>query len=140
MAKVGLSFSRCLRDIADGIVDINDVLIVIARTDFDPRDDESWKGIWEGYGYGEWSKAYSQDGGAGEINSKYREIAIELLTSGRLHQPRQFGTYETKRDEVWLETVLPSSELDQNPAAKAAWNKFQLVAGLTNVELDEKYR
>lgn len=140
MAKVGLSFSRCLRDIADGIVDVNDVLIIIARTDFDPRDDKQWGSIWEGYGYGEWYKAYSQDGGAGEVNSKYREIAIDLLTSGRLHQPRQFGTYEIKRDEYWLETVLPSSELDKNPAAKAAWEKFQMVAGLTNVELDEKYR
>ena len=36
--KIGLSYSRCIRDIVDGTVDINDVLIVIARTDFDPHD------------------------------------------------------------------------------------------------------
>ncbi len=33
--KIGLSYSRCVRDIVDGRVDIDDVLIIIARTDFD---------------------------------------------------------------------------------------------------------
>jgi hypothetical protein len=36
--------------------------------------------------------------------------------------------------------VLPSSELEKNPAAKSAWDKFQTIAGLTNVELDDQYR
>jgi hypothetical protein len=27
-----------------------------------------------------------------------------------------------------------------NPAAKAAWDKFQTIASLTNVELDDKYK
>jgi len=50
--KIGLSYSRCMRDIVDGTVDIEDVLLVIARTDFDPHDDDQWKGIWIGYGGG----------------------------------------------------------------------------------------
>jgi hypothetical protein len=37
--KTGLSYSRCVRDIVDGKVDIDDVLVLISRTDFDPRDD-----------------------------------------------------------------------------------------------------
>ena len=37
--KIGLSYSRCVRDIVEGKVDIADVLVIIARTDFDPRDD-----------------------------------------------------------------------------------------------------
>jgi len=45
-----------------------------------------------------------------------------------------------RRPEIWLEAVLPSIELEKNPAAKAAWEKFQTVAGLTNVELDDKYQ
>ena len=40
--KIGLSYSRCVRDIVDGKVDINDVLVIIARTNFDPRDDDQW--------------------------------------------------------------------------------------------------
>jgi len=30
--------------------------------------------------------------------------------------------------------------LDKNPAAKKAWDSFQMIAGLTNVELDDKYK
>ena len=50
--KIGLSYSRCVRDIVDGVVNINDVLVVIARTDFDPHNDDQWRGIWIGYGGG----------------------------------------------------------------------------------------
>ena len=48
--KIGLSYSRCVRDIVDGKVDIRDVLVIITRTDFDPRNDDQWAGIWTGYG------------------------------------------------------------------------------------------
>jgi hypothetical protein len=57
-----------------------------------------------------------------------------------MHQPRKFGANPTRRPEIWLETVLPSSELESNPAAKNAWDQFQTVAGLTNVSLDREYR
>lgn len=140
--KIGLSFSRCVRDIVDGTVDIDDVLIVIARTDFDPHDDKQWQGIWEGYGGGqnfgsmwtapEWSGYEDED--------QFRSVAIELWESGKFHQPRKFGAHPGRRKEIWLEAVLPSIELEKNPAAKAAWDKFQIVAGLTNVELDDKYQ
>jgi hypothetical protein len=50
--KIGLSYSRCVRDIVDGVVDIDDVLVIIARTDFDPHNDEQWGNIWEGYAGG----------------------------------------------------------------------------------------
>ena len=51
--KIGLSYSRCVRDIVDGRVDIDDVLVIIARTDFDPNDDTQWSGIWDDYGGGQ---------------------------------------------------------------------------------------
>ena len=47
--KIGLSYSRCVRDIVDGKVDIADVLVLITRTDFDPNNDEQWASIWQGY-------------------------------------------------------------------------------------------
>jgi len=65
---------------------------------------------------------------------------FELWESGKLHQPRKFGAHPSRRPEIWLEAVLPSSELEKNPAAKAAWAKFQTVASLTNVDLDDKYK
>jgi hypothetical protein len=142
--KIGLSYSRCVRDIVDGVVDINDVLVIITRTDFDPHDDKQWKGIWDGYGGGrgpgslwanpEWSGYDAED------EDRFRSVSIELWETGKFHQPRRFGAHPARRPEIWLEAVLPSSELEKNPAAKAAWNKFQTVAGLTNVELDDKYQ
>ena len=145
--KIGLSYSRCVRDIVDGAVDINDVLVLITRTDFDPHNDEQWRGIWIGYGGGtenaytrgffshsnpEWAGYHDED--------RFRSVSIELYDSGRMHQPRKFGVKPTRRPEIWLETVLPSSELESNPAAKSAWDQFQTVAGLTSVSLDREYR
>jgi hypothetical protein len=138
--KIGLSYSRCVRDIVDGVVDIDDVLVIISRTDFDPHDDKEWADIWQGYHepYGlsnpEWVAYQDID------EDRFRSVSIELWETGKLHQPRKFGAHPGRRPEIWLETVLPNSELVKNPTAKKAWDKFQTVAGLANVELDEKYR
>lgn len=145
--KIGLSYSRCIRDIVDGKVDIADVLVLITRTDFNPHDDKQWSGIWNGYGGGtnngyttgffsqsnpEWAGYHEED--------KFRSVSIMLYDDGKMHQPRQFGARPQRRSEFWLEAVLPSSELETNPAAKKAWDNFQMVAGLTNVRLDKEYK
>lgn len=138
--KIGLSYSRCVRDIVDGVVDIEDVLVLITRTDFDPNNDEQWANIWEGY---RMRSGWSNPEWAGYEDSaedRFRSVSVELWETGKMHQPRKFGAYPSRRPEIWLEAVLPSSELESNPAAKAAWDKFQTVAGLTNVKLDESYR
>ena len=142
--KIGLSYSRCVRDIVDGKVNIDDVLVLITRTDFDPHDAEQWQGIWEGYGGGqtfgspfsnpEWSNYPAED------EDRFRSVSIELWERGLFHQPRKFGARPQRRSEIWLEAVLPSSELEKNPAAKKAWDNFQMIAGLTNVKLDKEYR
>ena len=140
--KIGLSYSRCVLDIVEGRVDINDVLVVIARTDFDPNDDGQWGGIWEGYCLGglsapEWS---NYDLSNKEHEAKFRDVSIALWNQGKFHQPRKFGSHPHRRSEFWLETCLPDSELDRNPAAKTAWDQFQVIAGLSNVTLDKKYQ
>jgi hypothetical protein len=140
--KIGLSYSRCVLDIVEGRIDINDVLVLITRTNFDPRDDEQWKGIWDGYCFGglsnpEWGNYNFH---SAEDEDKFRSVSVILYEEGKMHQPRQFGAHPRRRPEIWLETVLPNSELESNPAAKAAWDKFQTVASLTNVELDESYK
>jgi hypothetical protein len=140
--KIGLSYSRCILDIVEGRVDINDVLVLITRTDFDPRDDKQWSGIWQGYCFGgmshpEWG---DYDFNSKEDEDKFRSVSIMLYEDGKMHQPRKFGAYPSRRSEFWLETVLPSDELERNPAAKIAWEKFQTIAGLTNVQLDKDYQ
>ncbi len=144
--KIGLSYSRCIRDIVDGKVNIADVLVLVTRTDFDPRDDDQWKGIWIGYGGGTTNAylngffSHSNPEWAGyDDEQKFREISIELWEAGKLHQPRQFGAYPKRLPYIWLETILPSEELDKNPSIKAAWEKFQMLAELSDVQTDTNH-
>ena len=132
--KVGMSYSRCVRDIVDGKVDIADVMVIVARTDFDPHDDKQWQGIWEGYGGGHtsgspWSRP-EWGGYSAEDEDRFRSVSIELWESGKLHQPRKFGAHPSRLPYYWLEVSLPAEELEDNPAVKKAWEQFQIVAGL----------
>lgn len=139
--KIGLSYSRCVRDIVEGKVDIDDVLVIVARTDFDPHNDKQWEGIWQGYAGGsnrgsmirmfsgsnpEWS------GYGDEDEDLFRSVSIELWEQGKFHQPRKFGAHPRRLPYYWLETFLPDNELDRNPAAKTAFEKFQMIAGLVS--------
>ena len=140
--KIGLSYSRCVLDIVEGRVDIDDVLVLITRTDFDPRDDMQWTGIWQGYTLGgmsnpEWA---DYDFHNKDDEDKFRSVSCMLYEDGKMHQPRKFGARPRRRPEIWLEAVLPNSELDANPAAKMAWEKFQTIASLSSVTLDDKYQ
>ena len=136
--KIGLSYSRCVRDIVDGTVDINDVLIIITRTNFDPRDDEQWRGIWIGYHDSMGSSNPEWRNYPPEDEDRFRSASIELLESGKLHQPRQFGAHPRRMPYYWLETGLPDNELERFPAVKLAWDHFQTVAGLSGVKLNKE--
>ena len=137
--KIGLSYSRCIRDIVDGKVDINDVLVLITRTDFDPRDDEQWAGIWTGYGGGqtfgspfsnpEWMDYPVED------EAKFRDVSIKLYDSGKMHQPRKFGARPHRLPYYWLEAVVSDNDLENSPTVKDAWDKFQMISGLRGTPL-----
>lgn len=131
--KIGLSLSRCVRDIVEGRVNIEDVLVLITRTDFDPTVNSQWQSIWDGY------TAYRPEWGGLEEDA-VKSVVMELWNEGKIHQPRKFGAYPRRRPEYWLETVLPDSELERNPAAQDAWNRFQTVAGLANIGVDREYQ
>jgi hypothetical protein len=137
--KIGLSYSRCVLDIVEGRVDMEDVLVIIARTDFDPRDDKHWADIWAGYSGSDWSNSRPEWAGSNHTEQKFRDTSIQLWETGRLHQPRQFGWRPARRAEYWLEAVLPPSELERNPAARDAWDRFQVIAGLSNIRVDREY-
>ena len=131
--KVGLSFSRCLRDIVEARVDFNDVLIIIARTDFDPHNDEHWRNIWEGYRYGglsnpEWADA-EDDTGVTNVEEVYRNVTKQLYDAGKLHQPRQFGAHPARMQYHWLECVVPENE--HNPSQQKAWDNYKMITGLS---------
>lgn len=134
--KIGSSLSRCVKDIYKGIVDINDVLVIIARTDFDPENDDHWYSLWNGYGGGgqvmvtmyskpEWSSIPAED------EQKVRDICINLKRMGKLHQPRQYGAHPQRLEHYWYDAILSNDVVQSNPAAKKAWDNYKMIAGLS---------
>ena len=129
--KVGLSLSRCVRDIFEKRVDYQDVLVVISRTDFNPSDDDHWSQIWKGYLLGGVSAPVWH--GLADYEQEIRTICISLYEEGKLHQPRQYGSASRFRaDYVWLDTVVSDDDLENKPAVKKAWEQYKILAGLTN--------
>ena len=143
--KIGFSYSRCVRDIADGKVDIDDVLVIISRTDFDPNDDGQWKSIWIGYGGGtgiqddlndlrslfsrsnpEWSMYKDED------EQRIRDISIQLWTEGKLHQPRKFGAHPRRSSYIWVDTgPIGHEQYTQPESVQQAWKNYLMLSALT---------
>lgn len=127
--KVGFSLSRCIRDIYEGKVDFDDVLVIVARTNCDDTD-ESWNELWEGYRYGgmsnpEWEDIPEED------EDKVREIYSNLFRYAKIHQPRKHGVHPPRMRYYWLETFAPEEEVASNPTVLKAWEKYKVLAGLS---------
>ena len=127
--KVGLSFSRCIRDLYEEKVKFDDVLVIVSRTNIDPYNDKHWDSVWEGYtrgGYShpEWSNYKDK-------SDDFRKLAARLYDNGKLHQPRKFKLGNPVRlPYYWLDLVVPVEDLEELPAVKAIWEQYQIVAGL----------
>ncbi len=132
--RIGLSFSRCVRDIVEGKVNIDDVLVIICRTDFNPSIDKHWEEMWDGYSGGrQWGSAWSNPEWSGLMDEKLvRDVTLQLWNQGKIHQPRKFGANPQRLSYYWLEAVLPSEELESNPSVNRAWENFKIVAGLAS--------
>ena len=133
--KIGTSLSRCVKDIYEGVVDIDNVLVIVARTDFDPENDAHWTSIWEGYAGGnavgsiwsnpEWSSIPAED------EQAVRDICVKLKRWGKLHQPRQYGAHPQRMTQYWYDMILTDDVVQSNPAAKKAWDNYKTIAGLS---------
>lgn len=131
--KVGLSYSRCVKDIIDGKVDLSEILVIVSRTDFDPHDDKQWTGIWQGYGGGDNNKFWANPewlGYTDKDEARFRGVSIDLWEMGKLFQPRRYGGTPRRLPYHWLEVGLQSEDIEQSPAVKQAWDHFQILAGL----------
>lgn len=130
---VGTSLSRCVRDIFDQKVDRNDVMVIVARTDFDPENDRQWTNIWKGYGGDGLGSRWSNPEWINYTGheQEFRNICMYLKKSGKLHQPRQFGAHPVRMDQYWYELILTDEVLASNPSASKAWENYKLIAGLS---------
>ena len=119
--KVGFSFGRCLRDIVNGTVDINDVLVIIARTYMEtPEHVHSVVGEYlfrPGYLLG----LKPED---------CIDTAMTLWDQGKIHQPRISGRNPHQVSEQYLWMDLSPSVMDQDEMVKDAWNHYRAVLNL----------
>lgn len=121
--KVGFSFGRCIRDIVDGNVDINDVAWIISSTAM--RDDETVDHVIEDY-------TLRPDYLAGRDLDKCKEVAFELFHSGRVLQPRLQGVHRHKVpvEAVWAD-LFPTT-LAESETAKKAWDNYRFMLHMTD--------
>jgi hypothetical protein len=117
--KIGFSFGRCVRDIVNGSVSINDVAFIIAATAI--HDEEQLKNVVEQYMYR--GDNYLE----GLDEEKCQEVALELWNSNRVLQPRRQGLHRHRQPEnsVWVDmfpTVTSNSE-----AVKKSWDAYRFM-------------
>ena len=126
--KVGLSLSRCVRDIVEAKVDYDEVLVIIARTDMNPHNDAHWGQLADGYFYG--GLSYPEWLGMEDQEEQLRTVTKTLYDNGKIHQPRQFGSHVTRLPYNWLECFAPEEEIATNPATLKAWEMYKMLAQL----------
>ena len=132
--KIGFSFGRCVRDIARGEVNINDVLVIVARTRM--PDLESVVKVISDY-------MYRNDYLAGLDEDECQSIGAQLFESGRVHQARMesgniWGMGAAHNDAVWAD-VVPTTHM--NDQVKEAWNHYRFLLNMTsNIPEKEIYK
>lgn len=116
--KIGFSFGRCIRDIVNGDVDVNDVAFIIGATAM--RSDEHMLRVIDDYMFRE-EYLYGLD------EAKCKEVGLELWNTNRVLQPRLQGIHRHKQPEnsVWVD-IFPT-ELSNSPAVKNAWDNYRFM-------------
>ena len=120
--KVGFSLGRCIRDIVNGTVDIDDVVVIVAGTRFTTQ--EQLTGIVTEY---MWRSGYL----SGFDEAECQGVASVLFREGKIHQPRNFGTYRNMmpEDAVWAD-LFPTGG-HEDPMVQEAWQTYRGMLGIT---------
>jgi hypothetical protein len=135
--KIGFSFGRCVRDIVQGKVNIDDVLCIIART-YMPSTNDVKKVI----------HAYSHEPSylMGLDQDACEAVGLELFLSGKIIEPRANGIAVLKvpRDYVWMD-LYPTVADVHNAGVSAAWESYRMMIELAeqvpeNVDQQEVFR
>lgn len=127
--KVGFSLGRCIRDIVNGTVEQDDVVVIVSGTRFTTQ--EQLDGIVAEY---MWRDNYL----LGLDEAECHGVASILFREGKIHQPRNFGTYRSQMPEdcVWAD-LLPTGG-HQDPMVQEAWQAYRGMLGLTGNKPDNK--
>jgi len=134
MMLVGTSLGRCLRSLALGEVNKDDVLVIIARTS--ARDIKELQTVVEQYhkdGNSTVSMATQYD--MSEIDlDLLKELARDLYNHGKIHQPQLYNGYngfvhiELSRNDIWI-PLAPSPKTDDHRIVEA-FEKYTVLRNL----------
>ena len=126
--KIGFSLGRCIRDIVNGSVSIDDVAFIIAATNI--REVEQLAPVIEDY-------MYRDDYLEGLDEEECQRVALELWDTNRILQPRRQGLHRHKQPESSLWVDLFPTELSNNESVKTAWNAYRFMLHMTeNVDTE----
>jgi hypothetical protein len=126
--KIGFSLGRCVRDIVNNEVSIDDVAFIITATAI--RDKAQLIPVIQDYLY---RPGYLD----GLDETKCIEVAEQLWNYNKLLQPRLQGLHRHMQPEnaVWVD-MFPT-ELSNNEAVKNAWNGYRFMLHMVeNVDTD----
>lgn len=132
--KIGFSFGRCIRDIVRGEVDIDDVLVIVARTRMPNL--AVVRSVISDY-------MYRADYLYGLDEDECQRVGAELFESGRVHQSRLesdniWRMSKAHDDAVWAD-VVPTSNM--NEQVKEAWNHYRFLLNMSsNIPYKEIYK
>lgn len=133
--KIGFSFGRCVRDIVKGVVDYDDVYLIVSRTAM--RDSTHVAPVIEEY-------MYRADYCAGLDEDKCIEIAERLYHDGKVYQPRVTNGRDPRmvaEDMIWMDLApTVTDDAQQAEQVQAAWKSYQLALKLTAAKIPENKR
>jgi len=126
--KIGFSLGRCIRDIVNKEVALDDVAFVIAATNI--HTEEQLGQVVDSYLYRD-DYLYMLDA------AECQRVALELWSSNRILQPRRQGMHRHKQPEnsVWVD-MFPTLN-SNNESVKKAWDAYRFMLHMTeNVDSD----
>jgi hypothetical protein len=120
--KIGFSLGRCIRDIVNGEVALDDVAFVIAATNI--HEEVQLLQVVDSYLYRD-DYLYMLD------EAECQRVALELWNSNRILQPRRQGMHRHKQPEnsVWVD-MFPTVN-SNNEAVKKAWDAYRFMLHMT---------
>ena len=126
--KIGFSLGRCIRDIVNGDVNIDDVAFLITAT-YVKTEDQLDNVIY----------SYIHEPGylLGLDYNQCKEVAHLLWDTNRILQPRAQGMHRHAQPEnsIWVD-MFPT-ELSGNESVKKAWDAYRFMLHMTeNVDME----
>jgi hypothetical protein len=127
--KIGFSLGRCVRDIVNGSVSIDDVAFIIAATNI--HSEEQLKNVIEDYMFRGDDYLYGLDEDA------CQSVALNLWSTNKILQPRRQGMHRHRQPEnsIWVD-MFPTTP-STSESVKTAWEQYRFMLHMVeNVDTD----